>query len=183
MNGVEFARFKKELRQQPCANCGRLPGDPDVANRIEADHVFPLARYGELPDLRPSDLDAPENLQPLCGPCNRYKSTWTHEELRARRFVEWREPIDWRVASGSPVRGDLVEWPRGFDWATGEWVDRALSDDDHNRWLDLVHAGSSHEAWTFFEQAPRVERRTPADWVRGLLFDYPVRPASSEPKS
>lgn len=126
------------------------------------------------------ELDGPENLQPLCGPCNRYESTWTHEELRARRFIEWREPIDWRVASGDPVRGDVIEWPKGFDWDTGEWVDHVLSGTDRDRWLDALRDGPYQEAREIPAKAGRIERRTRADWARGMLFDYPVRPMDDD---
>lgn len=175
MNGAELERFKKQLRQQPCANCGREPGDPNPSFRIEADHVFPMARFAEL-GLAPSELDAAENLQPLCGPCNRYKSTWTHEELRGHRFIEWREPLDWRVAQGDPVRGDVIEWPKGFDWDTGEWVDHVLTDTDRKRWLDAMRGDRHDDAQVILDNAVRNEVRTRTDWVRGMLFDYPIRP-------
>ena len=86
----------------------------------------------------------------------------------AHRFIEWRE-------MGQRPQGSRVEWPRGFDCETGEWVRMALTVGSEQAFRSALSEGRG-EVIDLLESMPREERRTPADWVRGMLFDYPVWP-------
>ena len=97
--------------------------------------------------------DDPSNLMPLCGTCNRFKNKWTLEQLQ--------DPAS-------------IPWPLDFDWDTGEWIDWRLPQAEGRRRYEHIRDGGS---WGDFEHVdiPKVRERSPAQWVHGELFDFPVR--------
>ena len=66
---VILEREFRRLYASPCASCG-------TRERIEADHIIPIARGGR---------HSIGNLQPLCRACNRSKWTWLLIEWKAKR--------------------------------------------------------------------------------------------------
>lgn len=80
----EFMRIARRFGYA-CAYCGTKP------ERLDPDHVLPLARGGQ---------DSPTNLLPACAPCNSSKCAMT--------LNEW---ADWRARRGLPFR--RVTWAAG----------------------------------------------------------------------
>jgi len=62
------AERRRELSGQPCVYC--------AAPFEEIDHIVPIAEGGR---------EVAENLQPICGPCNRRK--WAHSDAFMRDYV------------------------------------------------------------------------------------------------
>ena len=91
---------RSDFKRMCCDNCGQRPGETDPFCRIEVDHIVPLSRGG---------ADDESNWQPLCGRCNRHKSTMTNAEARVARTL--------------PGFHEDQAWPRGFDWETETWRD------------------------------------------------------------
>ena len=60
--------------------------------------------------LSGSGFDAPDNWQPLCGRCNRFKSVFTNQEATTATHLRSRD-------------GNLEPWPRGFDHQRQRWLD------------------------------------------------------------
>jgi len=144
---------KQALREQGCVNCGQPYGRTDVWRRIELDHI---TAWGKAPDL---EVDNIKNLQPLCGRCNRYKSSHTYEELNLRV---------------------IVNWPNGFDWDRLSWITWSYQPDDMAR----ISAMSFDDFEEFAEtdeyqqmQMRRVAQYIPAVWLHGELFDVPLWPS------
>ena len=108
--------IKDRICTQACANCGQAPGSSDPYNRIEVDHIFPVARGGK---------DEDNNYQPLCGICNRYKADWTNEECRDGVFPEWR--------MHSPYAGGYRPYPTDFNRTTEEWTIKTFS---RGEWIE-----------------------------------------------
>ena len=98
-----------DIRRMKCDNCGEQPWFTDPFRRIEVDHIIPLSH----PSLTGTDTE--DNWQPLCGRCNRHKSVMTNAEARTATTLR-------------DSTGREVSWPRGFDHATGTWVDGSAVD-------------------------------------------------------
>lgn len=146
---------KQALREQGCVNCGQPYGHTDPYRRIELDHII---AWGKLPEGRRGDVD---ELQPLCGRCNRYKGPHTYEELNLHQ---------------------IPDWPKGFDWDRLAWIEYDLAPEDAQRLRAIIQTGGSPTSeffgaddWPDIE-ARRTIRYVPAVWVHGELFDVPLRP-------
>ena len=152
------------IKDMACANCGIAAGSTDPYNRIEADHIIPAVRGGS---------DDPSNLQPLCGICNRYKSSWTNEEVAKGFFPQWRKRPDLDAAE--------VHYPTDFDRINEEWVTQELPAKVRAT-ADRIHAeGDADLARSIIMDAilnttDREEVRTPTLYIYGKIFDVPVRP-------
>ena len=156
-NGGPMARptikeRKLALRQQGCVNCGQPYGRTDPYRRIELDHI---TAWGKAPEIEVDNFD---NLQPLCGRCNRYKNQYTYEELNLRL---------------------IVNWPNGFDWDRLAWVTWNYLPEDRERlnamtWDELDEFSETDEYEAM--QMRRVPEYTPAVWIHGELFDVPLWP-------
>lgn len=148
---------KRELRRQGCINCGQPYGRTDVWGRIELDHIIP---WGQLPEREANNMD---NLQPMCGRCNRYKSSHTYEELNLHQ---------------------IPDWPRDFDWTRLAWITHELAPDDRERLREILRTGGTHADFYGDDDdaimARRVVRYVPALWVHGELFDVPVWPHDAD---
>lgn len=181
---------KRELRQLPCENCGRMPQVDENGKSIDPyTEIQPAKRITMnrgISDLgrTASELLDVENLIGLCAPCVRYKGEWTLEELRDRRFVQWRhvgdEDVD--LEAGGPrdaPQGALVEWPNGYDADTGEWFTHERREGAR---AHMIAAGDAGERMPFPSEDDWVEVRHLARWVRGVLFDYPLPPDVAMPE-
>lgn len=147
---------KQRLREQGCVNCGQPYGQTDRDRRIELDHFI---AWGDLPENQRDDID---QLQPMCGRCNRYKNKYTYEQINLRQ---------------------IPNWPRDFDWERLAWVDWRYTPEDQARLAELrdIDNGDEDPPELVEEYAQMRARRipsfTPALWIHGEHFDVPIWPS------
>lgn len=154
MRRQSISERKQALREQGCCNCGQPYGDQsNWYCRIELDHIEPWAKN---PNQDPNDFD---NMQPLCGRCNRYKGTYTYEELNLHV---------------------IPDYPKDFDWEALAWITWEYHPDDQEQVRELKQRG---EFFRFMDTpewdvmaARKIKTHKPALWIHGELFDVPIWP-------
>lgn len=99
---------------QRCSYCGC-----EISlKQMHVDHIVPVRRWLEIRGPGDFELNDIRNLNPSCGPCNRWKSTFMIEEFRSEIAEQVNRLRKYSAAFRMAERYEMIEAKEGeiFFW-------------------------------------------------------------------